>query len=84
MTRMTTRVILFAGLRDAVGSDTVELELDTGATASGLWDLLETAHPSAVPYRDRVAFAVNNKIISPADELDAGVEVAILPPISGG
>jgi len=81
---MTVTVLLFAGLRDAVGNDELEVEVKDDHRLSDLWTQLEEAHPAASAYRGRVVFAVADRVVSDQTSLDQVSEVAILPPISGG
>lgn len=82
---MLVNVRLFAGLREAAGSDSLEVEVDDGATAaelldsmrgeSGLGDLLQ---------RMPVRVAVNSAYVAGDAVLEPGDEIALVPPISGG
>lgn len=84
MAAMKVTALLFAGLRDAVGDERLELELTEGDDIAALWTAIEGAHPAIGPYRDRVAFALGDRLVKADAALSDGAEVAILPPISGG
>jgi molybdopterin converting factor subunit 1 len=82
---VTVRVRLFAILRERAGDEAVEIELPDGATVSdaiaalrqrqGLAELL-----SRLPVR----VAVNREYADEATSLEAGDELALIPPVSGG
>jgi molybdopterin synthase catalytic subunit len=76
---MEVRVRLFAALRERAGADEIELQLPDGASVrdalASLGDLT-----GGVP----VVMAVNREYADPAARLQAGDEVALIPPVSGG
>jgi molybdopterin synthase catalytic subunit len=76
---MNVRVRLFAGLRDRAGADEVELELPEGARVA---DALERL--SHVAGGVRVVMAVNREYADADARLEAGDELALIPPVSGG
>lgn len=76
---MTVRVRLFAMLRERAGADELELELPDGARVADALDRLG-ALAEGLP----LVMAVNREY-APADRvLDAGDELALIPPVSGG
>lgn len=82
---MTVRVRLFAVLRERAGRDSVELELGEGATVADAIDRLAALPALTEPLaRMPVAMAVNRAYARPETPLDAGDELALIPPISGG
>jgi molybdopterin converting factor subunit 1 len=76
---MQVRVRLFAGLRERAGTGEVQLELPDGALVG---DALERMRglTDGVP----VVMAVNREYAAPAQALQAGDEIALIPPVSGG
>lgn len=82
---MTVTVRLFAMLRERAGSDSLEVELDDGATVAELLAKLGE-RPELGELLDRmpVAMAVNREYASAATPLAAGDELALVPPVSGG
>ena len=82
---LTVQVRLFAMLREAAGRDSLDLELPDGATVAdaraalarepGLRELVE---------RLPVRTAVNREYADDDTALEAGDEVALIPPVSGG
>ena len=82
---MQVTVKLFAGLRDIVGGDIVEVFDATAIKVEDLRTRLEESQPKLAPYLSGVAIAVNEEyILEPGSELADGDEVALIPPISGG
>ncbi len=85
MAPMLVNVRLFAGLREAAGSDSLEVEVGDAATAA---DLLETMRGLSglgeLLQRMPVRVAVNSSYVAGDAVLAAGDEVALVPPISGG
>jgi molybdopterin converting factor subunit 1 len=76
---MQIRVRLFAGLRERVGVDELELELPDGATVA---DALERLEPVAGDLQ--VVMAVNREYAQAGDPLSSDDELALIPPVSGG
>ena len=82
---MTVTVRLFAVLRERVGSDSIEVELEDGATvAEALARLAERPELGELLDRMPVAMAVNRDYADPGTSLAAGDELALVPPVSGG
>jgi len=77
-------VRLFAGLREAIGSQRVTVRLPEGARVADLVEQLARDHAALARHKGRFAVAVNLEI-APADRaLAASDEVALLPPVGGG
>jgi molybdopterin synthase sulfur carrier subunit len=81
---MTVTVRLFARARDLVGADSVVMELPAQATAGDLRRGLATRYPPLAGLLARSALAIDNEFAEDAQPLPMGVEVAVLPPVSGG
>ena len=81
---MRVRVRLFASLREAAGTELVELDLPAGATAEEAWRRLVEAHPSLAGRRRSLAVAVNRRYARFDEPLSDADEVVFLPPVSGG
>jgi molybdopterin converting factor small subunit len=80
---LTVRVLLFASYAESLGSEAMDLPLESPATVG---DALERLR--ALPGGDRLPVkplcAVNLSQATPDAILRAGDELAILPPLSGG
>src|SRR5262249_20685066 len=81
---MRVQVLYFAAFRDAVGKDGETREVADRSTVADLWELLA----GQVPYFSRFPVmppaAVNREYAGPETTLEAGDEVAFLPPVAGG
>ncbi len=80
---MRVLVLGFASVREIVGSR-LELDLPEGSTVAELRAELEHRFPELVPYRDKIAIAIDGRLGTPASPLAEGAEIALLPPVSGG
>jgi molybdopterin synthase catalytic subunit len=76
---MQVRVRLFAVLRERAGADVLELELPDGAR-------VKDALAQIAPLSDgiHVVMAVNHEYADGEVALNAGDELALIPPVSGG
>lgn len=85
MAPVMLKVRLFAGLREAAGADSVEIEVAPEATAASLVEALK-AEPGVGDLLDRlpVRVAVNMAYVDSSTVLSEGDEIALVPPISGG
>ena len=81
---MRVRVRLFASLREAAGTEIVELDLPEGATAAEAWHRLAEAHPSLSSRRRSLAVAVNRRYARFDEPVAEGDEIVFIPPVSGG
>jgi MoaE-MoaD fusion protein len=82
---MTIRVRLFAVLRQRAGRESVEVELEEGATVEdALAALAREPGLTDVLARVPVRMAVNRDYAEPGTELSQDDELALVPPVSGG
>ncbi len=81
---MKVRVRLWGGLAEAAGFTEDVLELDPGALAGDVLDLLTERAPRLLRYRTATRVAVNADVVDPSAPLADGDEVALLPPVAGG
>jgi molybdopterin converting factor subunit 1 len=82
---MTVTVRLFAILRERAGRDSIEVELDEGATvAEALDELSSRPELGELLARMPVRMAVNRDYADPDTRLASGDELALVPPVSGG
>jgi molybdopterin synthase catalytic subunit len=78
------RVLLFALLRQAAGSATVELRGGADRTVEQCWEELCRSHPDLGRWRSSVKPALNQGYAEWSDQVHPGDELAFLPPVSGG
>lgn len=81
---MRVNVKLFAQLRDTTGTGDLVVAVDEGATVRHVWRALVAAHPALAPFEASVSCAVNATYARTHTHVNAGDEVAFLPPVSGG
>jgi molybdopterin synthase catalytic subunit/molybdopterin converting factor small subunit len=81
---MKIRLLAFASAGDALGTTEAELELPEGSRVADLRERLNRDYPKLAPLWPRLAIAVDGRIASPDTLLEDDVEVALLPPVSGG
>lgn len=72
----------FGPVREALGSEVLELAVPAGTTTGGLRAMLARRAPDL--QRLALAYAVNRDYATADRVLQAGDEVALIPPISGG
>lgn len=78
---MQVQVLFFGVLKDVLGRSSDSLDLPAGST---LDDLLDRYNARLQNYRTSIAVSVNQEYASLETRLNAGDEVALLPPVSGG
>jgi len=78
------RVVAFASAADALGGGGLEMELPEGSRVGDLMRRLTRDHPALEPLWPRLAVAVDGELVGEDAGLSHGVEVALLPPVSGG
>ncbi len=81
---MEIEVLLFASLRDRAGAPSVRVHLDGDLTVGALRLALSSAHPELRAGLSSSRVAVDREFREDEHPLVAGVEVAIIPPVSGG
>jgi molybdopterin synthase catalytic subunit len=77
-------LLLFAALREAVGQRKLCLEFDDGATVNDLKRRLGADYPRVEPMLQTVVCAIDDEYVPAEAFLREGVEVALIPPVSGG
>jgi molybdopterin converting factor subunit 1 len=81
---MRVRVRFFARARDLAGAESATCELPPGATIAELRQHLAASYPRLASLLERSALAVADEFTANDHILTPGVEVALLPPVSGG
>jgi MoaE-MoaD fusion protein len=82
---MLIQVRLFAMLRERAGRESVELQLDEGATVQDALDAVGRRHDlDELIARLPVVAAVNREYAREESVLADGDELALIPPVSGG
>lgn len=84
---MTVKVVFFASLREALGVDSVDLQISGPFSVSALIRLLTDQHSPQwleILTAENIRVAVNHDIINEDIEVTDGDEVAFFPPVTGG
>ena len=84
---MKVNVLFFASLKEDLGVSEIELDVSEFAGRSDLFDSLtkELGIDCVTPLlAENVSIAINRNIEKGEFELNAGDEIAFLPPITGG
>jgi molybdopterin converting factor subunit 1 len=79
---VTVTVLLFASYAESLGTSSLTLELPDGARIEDALTRIRARSASALPPRPLVA--VNQIYARTTDALNAGDELAIIPPVAGG
>lgn len=80
---MQIKITAFGITRDIVGTHTLELELNKGASVSDLRTALGKAYPRLADLTS-LAIAVNQEYAQNDIQLSENDEVVLIPPVSGG
>ncbi len=78
------KVLVFASLKDILGSGTCDVDVPPGARVDDVVRALCAAHPDLGPRVPFLRYAVNEMLVARDHRLQEGDEVALLPPTSGG
>jgi molybdopterin converting factor small subunit len=81
---MMIAVRLFARARDLGGRDVLPVEVPAEATVAELRRSIRQACPALADLLARSRIAVGVDFVGDEFKLQAGVEAAIIPPVSGG
>ncbi|MFQ3648830.1 MAG: MoaD/ThiS family protein [Gemmataceae bacterium] len=81
---MIVRVLLFAEVRERVGTGEISLEMLPSGRVADLRSLLSQTYPRVAEMLPRCQIARNGVLVTDAEELHLGDELAVLPPVSGG
>ncbi|WP_440905809.1 molybdopterin synthase sulfur carrier subunit [Catenovulum sp. SX2] len=79
------KVLFFAQLRENLGRESVEVELQS-STVEQLKDLLISHNPEwkTALQQKRLLVAVNQNMAQDKTQIQSGDEVAFFPPVTGG
>ena len=77
-------VRLFALYRERAGAPVVSVELPDGSMVGDLTAAVRAEYPRLAPPEVRIVVAVNAEYADDDQVLQAGDEVCLIPPVSGG
>ncbi len=81
------QIVYFARVREAIGVDGEQVEVEAGSSIATLIDRLaqeSDRHSAAFQDRSKLRFAVDQKMVGADTLLDNAKELAIFPPVTGG
>lgn len=88
MSKEEVTVRYFAAVREIVGREVESLAIDEiagdEATVGAVWEMLAERHPELEGLEAHVRVAVNRDFADREATVEAGDEVALIPPVSGG
>lgn len=83
-TTLTVTCRLFARYAEIFGRDSVVLDLKAGATVADAVEALRSHAPGGTQLPERPLVAVNLQHARMGRTIEAGDELALLPPLAGG
>ena len=84
MKNVRVKVLFFGRLKEIVGIESEEAELDSGARVANLFARYGSRFPQLADLKNSIAPSVNQEFAHWDAGLHPGDEVAFLPPVSGG
>jgi molybdopterin converting factor subunit 1 len=81
---MTIEVFIFAGLREIVGAPQISIRSQKICTVADVWAQVCSEFPSVKEFENSLIFSVNQEFANLETKVQAGDEIAIFPPVSGG
>lgn len=81
---MKIKVLLFAYLREIIGSEELEVEIPAGSKGEEIFSILEEKSPEISSHIKYLKLSMNGEYIGADTELLDNSEVAVFPPVSGG
>ena len=84
---MKVDVLLFASLREDLGTDALSVELADESTVTDLVSHLESVHGELWKLKltaENIKIAINQELINGSPVIHSGDEVAFFPPVTGG
>ena len=84
MVAMKVRILLFARLRDLLGTDSVELDSPDIESVGDAYRILRARHPELEAFSRSLLVAVNQEFADWNTPVVEGDELALFPPVSGG
>lgn len=83
---MKCSIKIFAGVREAVGTDWMSIEIDQAIQPRQLKEVLAQHHPQAAELILMSRLAVSSAFVEDTELLciDSDTDLALIPPVSGG
>lgn len=84
MATPSTKVLFFAALGEAVGTEEADVDLTEEVSVERLVEMVEAEYPNLVKFDRSYRVAVNQVFATAEQPVRPGDEVALIPPVSGG
>ncbi len=81
------RVRMFAGARESINSETIDVELQLPATVQHLKEAIAIQFEPLRPFVEYGRIALNNEFADDSEVIDSKIAqaaIALIPPVSGG
>lgn len=80
---MKIKIHYYASLKEILGIEEEELEVEESITAGALKNLIKNHHTKLLE-KEQLLIAVNGGFVQPEKKIESGDVVALFPPVSGG
>jgi molybdopterin synthase sulfur carrier subunit len=80
---MKIKIRYFASIKEILGKNEEEIEINEGITAGALKQKLLTMNPK-ITEKEQLLIAINGSFVDPKKKIKEGDIVALFPPVSGG
>ncbi len=80
---MKIKVLGFGIVREIFGNQSIEIDVDEGLTVSGLREVLESEFPKMKSLKSYM-IALDEEYADEDQEISNLLEIAVIPPVSGG
>ncbi len=81
---MKLQILLFAAIRSKLGSELIDVEVPADACARDLLRIIGECWPQVADLLPSCRVAIDQRFADPDERLREGVEIAVIPPVSGG
>jgi sulfur-carrier protein len=81
---ISIQVKLFAIYQEVLGTTELEQQIAIGTTAGQVLTQIVTQYPILAPWQTVTRLGVNLQFVAPETILEAGDELVLIPPVSGG
>ncbi len=77
-------ILMFAAARELSGTDLLVVEMESPIAAGEIMNRIGEIVPAIAPMLPACRLAVDQSFVGGEALVDAGAEVALIPPVSGG
>lgn len=77
-------ILMFAAARELSGTDVLAIDMESPAAAASILSRIGEIVPAIEPMLPACRLAVDQAFVGGDLMIDAGAEIALIPPVSGG